>query len=102
GLQFLLLRDDQRPRLDLHRARRLRLLASRQGAAGCRSLRRLRRLPGAPAATDRRRGALPALPDDALRAVDPGADPGRPPRDLSEGADDPLPERREMSFDLIV
>ena len=25
-----------------------------------------------------------------------------PPRDLPEGADDPLPERRKMSFDLIV
>src|SRR5690606_10092292 len=49
-----------------------------------------------------RRRALSDIPDDALRAVDPGADPGRPPRDLSQGADDSLPERREMSFDLIV
>ena len=35
-------------------------------------------------------------------AVDPGACPGGAPRHLSEGADDPLPERRKMSFDLIV
>ena len=37
GLQLLLLRDDQRPRLDLHRARRLRLVAAGQGAARARS-----------------------------------------------------------------
>ena len=50
GLQRLLLRHGQRPRLDLHSARHLRLLAPRQGAPGCPPVRRLRRLPGPPAA----------------------------------------------------
>ena len=69
---------------------------------GAHPVRRLRRLSGAAAAAVRRRRALPGVPDDALCAVDPGACSGRAARHLSAGADDPLPERRKMSFDLIV
>src|SRR5690606_10790616 len=101
-VQLVLLRDDQRPWLDLHRAGRVRLLAAGQGAAWRDPLCSLRRLPGAAATADRRRGALPAVPDDAVRAVDPRAGRHGPPRDISEGAYDSIPERRKMSFDLIV
>src|SRR5690606_31874812 len=89
-------------RLDLHRAGRVRFLASGQGTAWGDPVCRLRRLSGAVAAIDRRRGALSTVPDDAFRAFDPRAGCHVAPRDVSEGADDTLPERRKMSFDLIV
>jgi hypothetical protein len=47
GLQLVLLRDDQRPRLDRHRAGGVRLLAAGQGADRRHPVCGLRRLPGA-------------------------------------------------------
>ncbi len=66
GVQRLLLQHGQRPRLDLRRAGRVRLLAAGQGAARRDPVRRLRCASAAPAAERRRYAALPDLPDDAL------------------------------------
>jgi hypothetical protein len=92
GVQLVLLRNDQRPRLDLHRAGRVRFVAAGQGADRRDPVRGVRRLPDQAAADFRRHRAVSGVPDDAVHIVDPGAGARRAARDLSEGADDPVSE----------
>ena len=67
-------------------------LAAGQGAAGRAAVRAVRRLSAPPAAACGAICALSAIPDAALRAVDPGADRDVAPRRLPTGADGALPE----------
>jgi branched-subunit amino acid ABC-type transport system permease component len=94
------IRDGQRPRLDLHRAGGLRLLAAGQGAARCHPVRRFRRLSIAPPAIGRRLCALSGVPDAALYSVDPGAHRHVAPRRLSAGADDRLSQGRALTCSI--
>src|SRR6185436_4471953 len=92
GVQRVLLQHGQRARLGLRRAGGVRVVAAGARAGRCAAVRLLRRVAVAPATgrlgAVRAAGAVPVLPDAALRDGDRRAAGGGAARQLSAGTDE--------------